>query len=159
MQFRIGNGFDVHQLVEGRKLILGGVEVAHSKGLLGHSDADVLLHAISDAMLGALALGDIGVWFPDTKSENKDIDSTVILSDIFKKISAKDWKISNIDSTIIAQEPKLSPYIPLMQKRISEVLSIETSQIGIKATTSEKLGFVGRGEGIACMSSILICKN
>ncbi|MBZ0198984.1 MAG: 2-C-methyl-D-erythritol 2,4-cyclodiphosphate synthase [Ignavibacteriaceae bacterium] len=158
LQFRIGQGFDVHAFAEGRKLILGGVEVPYSKGLLGHSDADVLLHAITDALLGALALGDIGKHFPDTDEKYKDADSKLLLKHVYKLIKEKGYILGNVDAVIIAQKPKLMNFIPGMQKRIAEILGAEFDQISIKATTTEKLGFIGREEGIASMATVLISK-
>lgn len=145
MHFRIGEGWDVHALATGRKLILGGIEVPHSKGLLGHSDADVLLHAIIDALLGAAALGDIGTFFPDTSAQFKDADSANLLLEVAHKIRQSGWSIGNIDSTIIAQAPKLMPHIPAMRQRIAELLNLNLDQISVKAKTAEKLGPVGEG--------------
>lgn len=156
---RIGYGYDVHQFSTGRKLILGGVEIPSTKGLLGHSDADVLLHAITDALLGALALGDIGTHFPDTDEAWKDADSTQLLKVCYAMIEARGYTLSNIDSTVVAEEPKLKPYIAQIQNRISEILKISSDRVSVKATTSEKMGFVGRGEGIAAMSTILLVKS
>lgn len=151
---RIGHGFDVHTLVEGRKLILGGMVIAHSKGLLGHSDADVLVHAIMDSILGALALGDIGKHFPDTDKAYKDISSLELLKRVNNLMKDKGYRIENIDATIIAQEPKLAPYIDDMRKNISIILDSDIDKINIKATTTEWLGFEGRKEGI---SSHCVC--
>ncbi|WP_425538201.1 2-C-methyl-D-erythritol 2,4-cyclodiphosphate synthase [Microaceticoccus formicicus] len=151
---RIGNGYDVHALVEGRKLILGGVEIEHEKGLLGHSDADVLVHAIMDALLGALALRDIGYHFPDTESEYKDINSLLLLEKVSELIHNRGYRIINIDSTITAQRPKLSPYIDEMRENVSRVLKIDRDLVSIKPTTTEKLGFVGREEG---MEAYCVC--
>lgn len=153
---RIGTGYDVHRLVEGRKLILGGVEIPFAKGLLGHSDADVLLHAICDALLGAAALGDIGQHFPDTASEYKNIDSRILLREVGKLIEMKGFSIVNIDSTVIAQQPKLATFIPAMAANIAATLGISVEQVGIKATTTEGLGFEGRGEGISAQAVVLI---
>ncbi|MDD3395113.1 MAG: 2-C-methyl-D-erythritol 2,4-cyclodiphosphate synthase [Clostridia bacterium] len=153
---RIGSGYDVHKLVGGRKLILGGVEVTYDKGLLGHSDADVLLHAIMDALLGAAALGDIGKHFPDSNQEYKDADSLSLLSKVLYLISQKGYCIMNIDATIIAQKPKLAPYISKMRENIASVLGIEMDQVNVKATTEEGLGFTGAGEGIAASAVCLI---
>lgn len=147
--FRIGHGYDVHKLVEDRKLILGGVNVPFEKGLLGHSDADVLVHAIMDSLLGALALGDIGKHFPDTDSTYKDADSLVLLSKVCNMIHQQGYDISNIDTTILCQRPKLAPYIPIMRENISKVCNIDITQISIKATTEEGLGFTGQGLGIS----------
>lgn len=156
---RVGIGYDVHKLAEGRKLILGGVEVAHTLGLLGHSDADVLLHAIMDALLGAAALGDIGKHFPDTDERYKGISSLKLLAHVGELLEREHYVIENIDATIIAQKPKLRPYIEQMEQNIAEVLHIEKNQINVKATTEERLGFTGREEGIAsnaiCMLSTI----
>lgn len=146
---RIGMGYDVHRLVEGRKLILGGVLIPYEKGLLGHSDADVLLHAVMDALLGAAALGDIGKHFPDTDSAYKDISSIKLLEYVGELISGKLYVIGNIDATIIAQRPKMAPYIEEMEKNIAGALQIDVSQVNVKATTEEGLGFTGSGEGIS----------
>ncbi len=153
---RIGHGYDVHRLVEGRKLILGGVEIAHDKGLAGHSDADVLIHAICDALLGAAGLGDIGQHFPDDDPAYKDIDSRVLLRKVREKLEEQNLKIENIDSTIIAQAPRLAPYTAEMIQNITSDLSIEPDQMNIKATTTEKLGFIGKGEGIAVHAIALL---
>lgn len=151
---RIGHGYDVHRLTEGRKLILGGVEIEYEKGLLGHSDADVLVHAIMDAMLGALALGDIGKHFPDTDERYKGADSMKLLAEVCRIIGEQGYKIGNIDSTICAQKPKLSPYIQTMRENIARVCGCDVSQISVKATTEEKLGFTGEGLG---MSATAVC--
>ncbi len=156
MSFRIGFGIDFHQLVTGRELWLGGVNLPHDKGALGHSDADVLLHSICDALLGAACLGDIGVHFPDTSDEFKNIDSKILLQKTFLLIQKAGYRIGNIDSTICIEKPKVQPYIPAMRKVISELLSIEENAVSIKATTSEKMGFVGRGEGVAAYATTLI---
>ncbi|MDD4844765.1 MAG: 2-C-methyl-D-erythritol 2,4-cyclodiphosphate synthase [Anaerotignum sp.] len=153
---RIGSGYDVHKLVEERKLILGGVEIPHEKGLLGHSDADVLLHAVMDALLGAAALGDIGKHFPDSDGEYKGADSLKLLSKVLYLISQKGYCIINIDATIIAQKPKLAPYIPKMCENIARVLEINMDQVNVKATTEEGLGFTGAQEGIAATAVCLI---
>lgn len=146
---RIGHGYDVHRLTEGRKLILGGVEIPYEKGLLGHSDADVLVHAVMDAMLGALALGDIGKHFPDTSPEYEGADSIMLLKKVSEIIADKGYAVGNIDSTIIMQSPKLAPYIYKMRENIAEAVGCKISQISVKATTEEKLGFTGSGEGAA----------
>lgn len=151
---RIGQGYDVHRLVEGRKLILGGVEIPHTKGLLGHSDADVLVHAIMDALLGACALGDIGKHFPDNNNEYKNADSIELLKKVCELINNNGYEIVNIDSTIIAQNPKLAPYIERMRENIAVACSININQISVKATTEEHLGFTGQEEGI---SSSAVC--
>lgn len=153
---RIGTGYDVHKLVEGRKLILGGVEIPYSKGLLGHSDADVLIHSIMDSILGAAALGDIGKHFPDTSEKYEGISSIKLLEEVKKIIAKEGYKIGNIDSTIIAQKPKLSNYIEQMRKNIAKALDIDVKYISIKATTEEGLGFTGKEEGISSQSVCLI---
>lgn len=146
---RFGMGYDVHRLVEGRKLILGGVEIPHSLGLLGHSDADVLLHAISDALLGAAALGDIGRHFPDTDPAFEGADSRRLLAKVVELIGEKGFRVGNVDATIVAQKPKLMPFIPQMNENIARVLGVATDQVNVKATTEEKLGFTGSEEGIS----------
>jgi 2-C-methyl-D-erythritol 2,4-cyclodiphosphate synthase len=156
--YRIGQGFDVHQLVEGRPLIIGGVSIPYEKGLLGHSDADVLLHAIADACLGAIAEGDIGKHFPDTDESYKDADSAVLLQHVWNLVSERGYKLVNVDCTIIAQKPKMAPYIPQMRERIAALLEGDLSQVNVKATTTEKLGFTGRGEGIAAQAVVLLQK-
>lgn len=153
---RIGQGYDVHRLTENRKLIIGGVEIEYEKGLLGHSDADVLLHAICDALLGAAALRDIGYHFPDTSDEFKDADSIKLLERTCELVRNKGYKIVNIDSTVVAQAPKLKPYIEQMIKNISKACCIEEDCVNVKATTEEKMGFTGRGEGISAMAVALI---
>jgi 2-C-methyl-D-erythritol 2,4-cyclodiphosphate synthase len=155
---RIGNGYDVHVLTEGRKLVLGGVEIPHTKGVLGHSDGDVLVHAIMDAMLGALALGDIGQHFPDTDMQYKNIDSMLLLSKVKELIYSKGYKIINLDSIIVLQKPKVKPYIEAMRKRIAEVLEIEVDQVSVKATTEEKLGFTGDESGVKSYCVVLLEK-
>lgn len=153
---RMGQGYDVHRLVKGRKLILGGVEVAHEKGLLGHSDADVLVHAICDALLGAAALGDIGRRFPDTDEKYRGISSLSLLAEVGKMLSAMECEINNIDATVIADTPKLAPYIDTMRRKIADTLGIGTGAVSIKATTQEGLGFAGRCEGIAATAVAVI---
>ena len=153
---RIGQGFDVHQLVEGRKLIIGGVEILHDKGLLGHSDADVLLHAICDALLGAAALGDIGRHFADTDSRFKNIDSRILLREVARMVTNAGFRIGNLDATIIAQAPKMAPYIPRMVENIAADLGVAVNAVNVKATTTEGLGFSGRGEGIAAQAVVLL---
>ena len=148
-QFRMGTGYDVHKLVPERKLILCGVEVPYELGLLGHSDADVALHALSDALLGAAALGDIGKHFPDTDERFKGADSAKLLEHVVHLVEEKGWQVNNVDVTIIAQKPKLASYIPAMRSRVAQVLKIDADCVNVKATTTEKLGFTGRGEGIA----------
>lgn len=156
MSFRIGTGFDVHQLVPGRKLIIGGVDIPHDRGLLGHSDADVLLHAIADALLGATALGDIGKHFPDTDSAYKGADSRVLLRSVVARVREAGWQVGNIDSTIIAQAPKMAPHIAQMRANIAADCAIAVDCVSVKATTTEQLGFTGRGEGIAAQASALL---
>ncbi len=155
---RIGIGYDVHPLVEGRKLILGGVEIPFEKGLKGHSDADALLHAISDAFLGAVALGDLGKHFPDTDPKYKGVSSLRLLEEVYQKISDLGFSVSNIDSILIAERPKLADHIPLMREKIAECLKIKLDQVSVKATREEGLGFTGRGEGIAAKAVVLIEK-
>ncbi|XXM71734.1 2-C-methyl-D-erythritol 2,4-cyclodiphosphate synthase [Lysinibacillus sphaericus] len=157
--FRIGQGFDVHQLTEGRPLIMGGITIPYEKGLLGHSDADVLLHAVADACLGAVAAGDIGKHFPDTDPEFKDADSAKLLQHVWLLVKGEGYELGNIDCTIIAQKPKMAPYIDQMRERIAELLEADITQVNVKATTSEKLGFTGRGEGIAAQTTVLIQKK
>ncbi len=153
---RIGHGYDVHKLVEGRKLIIGGVEIPHEKGLLGHSDADVLLHAISDALLGAAALGDIGKLFPDNDPAYKGADSLKLLSVVCERVREKGFEIENVDSTVLAQAPKLRPYIDLMRERIAGCMGVDASCVSVKATTEEGLGFTGAKEGIAAHAVCLL---
>jgi 2-C-methyl-D-erythritol 2,4-cyclodiphosphate synthase len=153
---RIGHGYDVHQLVTGRKLIIGGVEISHDKGLLGHSDADVLLHAICDALLGAAALGDIGKHFADTDAKFKNIDSRILLREVARLLSNAGFRVGNVDATIIAQAPKMAPHISTMVENIAADLGVAINTINVKATTTEKLGFEGRGEGIAAEAVALI---
>ena len=159
MQIKVGFGYDMHQLVEGRDLIVGGVKIDHIKGLQGHSDADVLIHAICDALLGAANLRDIGYNFPDTSADFKNIDSTILLKQTIGLLKNKGYSIGNIDSTICAEKPKLNPHIPAMQQRLAEVMSIDIDDISIKATTSERMGFVGREEGITAYVVVLIQKK
>jgi len=156
---RIGQGFDVHQLVAERKLIIGGVEIPHDKGLLGHSDADVLLHAICDALLGAAALGDIGRHFSDTDARFKNIDSRILLRETLHLVREAGYRVGNVDATIIAQAPKMAPYITQMVANIAADLRIEHSAVNVKATTTEKLGYTGRGEGIAAQAVVLLLAN
>ena len=153
---RIGHGYDVHKLVEGRDLILGGVKIPYEKGLLGHSDADVLLHAVSDALLGAAGLGDIGVHFPDADPKYKGADSLLLLQTVGQKVKAQGYRISNIDVTMIAQRPKLKDYIPQMVQNIARVLELEPGRVNVKATTEEKLGFTGEGLGMSCHAVCLL---
>lgn len=153
---RIGHGYDVHRLVEGRDLILGGVKIDYEKGLLGHSDADVLLHAVSDALLGAAGLGDIGRHFPDSDPKYKGADSLVLLREVYRKISEKGFRVGNIDVTMIAQRPKLKDYIPQMQENIAAAVNVTPDRVNVKATTEEKLGFTGTGEGMSCNAVCLL---
>lgn len=153
---RIGHGYDVHKLVEGRKLILGGVDIPYEKGLLGHSDADVLLHAISDALLGAAAFGDIGGMFPDNDPAFKDADSLVLLKKVVERLNKNGYSVGNIDATVIAQNPKMKPYIEKMRQNIAEVCGVDAGLISVKATTEEHLGFTGSGEGIAAHAVCII---
>ena len=159
MDIKCGIGFDSHRFDSSRKLIIGGIEIPHDKGLLGHSDADVLIHAIIDSIAGPAFGKDIGMIFPDTEEEYKDIDSKILLSRVSEMIYYDDWRISHIDAEIIAQEPKLAPYIPEMQRVLAEIMGIKTTSITIKATTTEKMGFTGRGEGIAALATSLIIKG
>jgi 2-C-methyl-D-erythritol 2,4-cyclodiphosphate synthase len=156
--FRIGSGIDFHQLVEGRDLWLGGVQIPHTKGALGHSDADVLLHAICDALLGALCLGDIGVHFPDTSSEFKNIDSKILLQRTYSLISNEGYKLINVDTTLTLQSPKIKPYVAQMQEVIADILQVTIKDVSIKATTTEKMGFVGREEGVVAYATALLQK-
>ena len=156
---RIGNGYDVHKLVEGRKLVLGGIEIPHTKGVLGHSDGDVLIHAIMDAILGALALGDIGQHFPDNDMQYKNIDSTILLTRVKELIDEKGYKIVNLDSIIVLQKPKVKPYIQSMRERISDILKIDIDQVSVKATTEEKLGFTGDESGVKSYCVVLLEKK
>jgi len=159
MNIRIGNGYDIHQLGAGRPLILGGVNIPHKLGLLGHSDADVLTHAIMDAMLGALSLGDIGHYFPPSDPQWAGADSLVLLKQVNQLIVDRDWQVGNVDSVVVAERPKLKPHISQMRDRLSTVLAVKPEQIGIKATTNEKLGPVGREEGIAAYAVVLLEKK
>lgn len=156
---RIGHGYDVHKLVEGRDLIVGGVKIPYEKGLLGHSDADVLLHAVSDSLLGAAAMGDIGGMFPDNDPQFLDADSLVLLRRVFGRLRESGYKVINVDATIIAQRPKMKPYIPEMRMNIAAALSTSIDNISVKATTEEEMGFTGRGEGISAHCVCLIDKN
>ncbi len=153
---RVGEGWDVHQLVAGRKLILGGVEVPHVTGLLGHSDADVLLHAITDALLGGAGLGDIGRHFPDTDAQFRGADSAVLLAEAARRVRAEGWQIGNVDSNVIAQAPKLAPHIPAMRERIAQTLGIASEQVNVKAKTAEKLGPVGEGRAMEARAVVLL---
>ena len=160
-QFRIGNGYDIHRLVKGRNLIIGGIKLSHpdNLGLDGHSDADVLIHSIMDALLGALSLGDIGKYFPPTEEKWKNVDSLFLLSKVNKLIRHEGWDVNNIDSVIVAERPKIKPYVESMKDNISKILHIENNTIGIKATTNEKLGPEGKEEGISCHSVVLLQKK
>lgn len=157
--YRIGQGVDFHQLVEGRDLWLGGVKIPHHKGAKGHSDADVILHAICDAMLGALSLGDIGTHFPDTSAEFKNIDSKILLQRSYDLIRAKGYQVVNIDATLCLEQPKIKPYVPEMQRVIAAILELGDDAVSIKATTTEKMGFVGREEGVVAYASALLMKG
>ena len=159
MNIRIGNGYDIHRLIEGRPLILGGIEISHSLGLLGHSDADVLTHAIMDAMLGALSLGDIGHYFPPSEPKWAGANSLTLLEQVNQLIESHGWQIGNIDSTIVAERPKLKPHLKPMRDRLAQTLSLKPEQIGIKATTNEQLGPVGREEGICAYAVVLLFEN
>lgn len=156
--YRIGQGIDFHQLVVGREFWLGGVQIPHHKGGLGHSDADVLLHAICDALLGALGLGDIGKHFPDTDQSFKDIDSKILLKRSYELIKERGYGIVNVDSTILLQAPKIMKYVPAMQEAIAGILALEITDVSIKATTTEQLSFIGREEGIVATANVLLCK-
>lgn len=159
MIIRVGQGYDVHRFAEGRELWLGGIEITYEKGLLGHSDADVLIHAICDALLGAAHMRDIGYHFPDTAGEFKDIDSKILLKKTIELIATKGYVVGNVDSIICAQKPKLSPYIEQMEACLAEVMGVDIEQVSVKATTTERLGFVGREEGIAAHATVLIQKE
>ncbi|QSE97895.1 2-C-methyl-D-erythritol 2,4-cyclodiphosphate synthase [Fulvivirga lutea] len=158
MKIRTGLGYDVHQLVDGKDFWLGGIKIEHTKGAVGHSDADVLIHVICDALLGAANMRDIGYHFADTDPAFKGIDSKILLRDVMKLIRTKGWEIGNIDSTICLQRPKINPYIPEMKKCLAEVMGIDEEDVSIKATTTEKLGFVGKEEGVAAFATVLITK-
>ena len=158
MNIRVGQGYDVHQLVEGRDLILGGVNIPFEKGLLGHSDADALLHAITDALLGAAGLGDIGSHFPDTAAEFKDADSRVLLREAYQSVHELGWKVVNVDTTVIAQKPKLAPHIPAMRANIAADLGLPENCVNIKGKTNEKLGYLGRMEAIEAQAAVLLIK-
>lgn len=159
MKFRVGQGFDVHRLVTGRRLVLGGVEIPFTQGLAGHSDADVLLHAITDALLGAAGLGDIGRMFPDTDAQYAGADSVVLLKTATARVCAAGWRIENIDGTVIAQQPRIAPYVDAMRARIAGAVGIEVGAVGIKGKTTEQLGFTGRGEGIAALAVALLVRD
>lgn len=159
INFRIGEGWDIHALVPGRRLVLGGVQVPHALGLLGHSDADVLLHAITDALLGAAALGDIGTHFPDSDAQFRGADSAVLLAEALRRVRAAGWEVGNVDSTIVAQAPRLATHIPAMRTRIADALGLETGQINIKAKTAERLGPVGQGLAIEARAVALLVRR
>lgn len=159
MNIRIGEGWDVHALVPGRKLILGGVEIAHSAGLLGHSDADVLLHAITDAVLGAAGLGDIGRHFPDTDAQFQGADSSVLLQEAMRRVRAQGWELVNVDSTLVAQAPKLAPHMPQIQAGVAQALGVPAERVNVKAKTAEKLGPVGMGQSIEARAVALLVLN
>ena len=158
MEFRVGNGYDVHQLADGLPLVLGGVKIPHTKGCVAHSDGDVLIHAICDALLGALALGDIGQHFPDTSDAYAGIDSRILLERVNGMIRDRGWKIVNIDGTLLAQKPRIAPFVPQMRQALADVLALDVDAVSVKATTTEHLGFVGREEGIAAQATCLLCK-
>ena len=159
MDFRVGNGYDVHQLAEGLPLVLGGVAIPHTKGCVAHSDGDVLIHALCDALLGALALGDIGHHFPDTSDEYAGIDSKILLSRVVAMIRDRGWEIVNVDNTLLAQKPKIAPYILQMRQTLADVMGIPVEAVSVKATTTERLGFTGREEGIAAYATCLLREN
>lgn len=156
MDFRVGNGYDVHQLAAGLPLVLGGVKIPHTKGCVAHSDGDVLIHALCDALLGALALGDIGQHFPDTADEYAGIDSKILLTRVAAMIRSAGWDIVNVDNTLLAQKPKIAPFVPQMRQTLAEVLGLPVEAVSVKATTTERLGFVGREEGIAAYATCLL---
>jgi 2-C-methyl-D-erythritol 2,4-cyclodiphosphate synthase len=156
MSLRIGNGFDVHAFAPGRRLVLGGVTIPHDRGLAGHSDADVLLHAICDALLGALALGDLGAHFPDTDPRWKDADSRALLRQVMAMVAARGWAVSNLDATVIAQAPRIAPHVAAMVANIAGDLACAPADVSVKATTTERLGFAGRGEGVAALATVLL---
>ena len=159
MDFRVGNGYDVHQLAEGLPLVLGGVRIPHEKGCVAHSDGDVLIHALCDALLGALALGDIGQHFPDTSAEYAGIDSRILLARVVKLVRDAGWEIANVDTTLLAQRPKVAPYILPMRRALADVLGLPVEAVSVKATTTERLGFVGREEGVAACATCLLCRS
>jgi 2-C-methyl-D-erythritol 2,4-cyclodiphosphate synthase len=156
MDFRVGNGYDVHQLAEGLPLVLGGVKIPHTKGCVAHSDGDVLIHALCDALLGALALGDIGQHFPDTSDDYKGIDSKILLARVVAMISDKGWSVVNVDVTLLAQKPKIAPFVPRMRQALADVMGLSVDRVSVKATTTERLGFVGREEGVAAYATCLL---
>ena len=156
MDFRVGNGYDVHQLAPGLPLVLGGVQIPHTKGCVAHSDGDVLIHALCDALLGALALGDIGQHFPDTSDEFAGIDSKLLLARVVAMIRERGWEIVNVDNTLLAQKPKIAPFVPQMRQALADVMGIAVDRVSVKATTTERLGFVGREEGVAAYATCLL---
>lgn len=156
MKIRIGSGIDIHQMVEGRPLVIGGVTIPHDKGLLGHSDADVLIHAICDALLGAAGLEDIGFYFPDTSNEFKNIDSKILLERVMTLIEERGWRVGNVDCSLLLEKPKIKPHIPAMKEVLARLMKIEQADLAIKATTAEKLGYVGRQEGAQAFASVLL---
>jgi 2-C-methyl-D-erythritol 2,4-cyclodiphosphate synthase len=156
MDFRVGNGYDVHRLAEGLPLVLGGVKIPHTKGCVAHSDGDVLIHALCDALLGALALGDIGQHFPDTSDAYAGIDSTILLARVAEMVRERGWEVVNVDTTLLAQKPKIAPHVPQMRARLAEVLGVALEAVSVKATTTERLGFTGREEGIAAYATCLL---
>ncbi len=158
-KFRIGNGYDVHAFAKNRRLIIGGIEIPYDKGLAGHSDADVLLHAITDALLGALALGDLGKHFPDTDKNFKDVDSKILLKEAYKLVKEKGYRLGNLDANVVLEKPKLSLFIQKIRESISTILESEIEQISVKATTNEKLGFIGREEGVAAIATVLVVSS
>ncbi len=157
--YRIGTGYDSHRLVAGRRLIIGGVPISHDQGLLGHSDADVLCHAVTDALLGAVADGDIGAHFPDSDPRWRDADSLSLLSSVVLRLGERGWQVGNVDATIIAETPKMAPYIPAMRENLAQTLRVAASAVSVKAKTNEGMGFVGRGEGIAAMAAVILLKS
>ncbi|MFM7016989.1 MAG: 2-C-methyl-D-erythritol 2,4-cyclodiphosphate synthase [Bacteroidota bacterium] len=159
MKIKVGFGFDVHQLQEGRKLILGGIDIPHEKGALGHSDADVVIHALCDALLGAAGLKDIGYYFPDTDASFKNIDSKILLSRVMELIEERNYSVGNADISLVLEKPKIKPHIDLMKEQLAPILKVDTEDISIKATTNEKLGYVGREEGVAAYAVVLIQKT
>jgi len=156
MDFRVGNGYDVHQLAEGLPLVLGGVKIPHTKGCVAHSDGDVLIHALCDALLGALSLGDIGQHFPDTSDDYKGIDSKILLARVVAMIRDKGWSVVNVDVTLLAQKPKIAPFVPRMRQALADVMGLSVDRVSVKATTTERLGFVGREEGVAAYATCLL---
>jgi 2-C-methyl-D-erythritol 2,4-cyclodiphosphate synthase len=158
-EMRVGHGYDVHALVPGRRLILGGVDIPHSQGLLGHSDADALLHAITDAILGAAGLGDIGTLFPDTDAAFKDADSKELLRQAVARVAAAGWHVVNVDSTVVAQRPKIAPHVAAMRQNIAQCVGVEAGSVNVKGKTTEHLGFVGRGEGVAAYAVVLVSRS